>query len=73
MFRDDVALAIAAISAVCLLILTGGYVYSGGDLLPSAETDGVDSWIFSFVLFAFPVATLCDLLVRGTRRLRKRK
>ncbi len=71
MFRDDVALAIAGVSAVCLLIQAGGYLYSGGDLLPSADTDGVDSWIFSIALFAFPVATLCDLLVRAIHRLRK--
>lgn len=72
MFRDDIALLLAGLTGVCLLILAGGYVYSGGEIWPSAD-DGADSWLFSILLFAIPVATAADLLVRGVRRLRNGK
>lgn len=63
------------LSLPCLLILAGGWTYSGS-LLPSTEgasiNEAIVMWVVSALLFAIPIVTIC-LWVVTVRRYKKLK
>ena len=63
---------LTAISFLCLLVLVGGYLYSGGSLLPStkgAETpEATQIWIIWGAAAALPLITTVLWLIRLATR-----
>lgn len=73
MFRGESLLPFIAVSSLCILVLLGGYVYSGS-LLPStrwsSDIGAIAIWVFWTACVLFPILTVV-LVVRNVYLRRK--
>ena len=65
-------LNLTAFSLMCLLVLVGGYFYSGGSLLPSTKGsdagEAIQIWIMWGVVVTVPLVTAVLWVLRLTAR-----